>query len=204
MNLPNKITLFRLPLTVVFFVFFFDQPLPYFFPEKFNATPYHHTIAFFCFLIACVSDWSDGYLARKRNQITPFGKLWDPIADKILVTAALVTLVANDAMPAWIVVVLLSRDFAVSGLRMLAAQQNITLAAETGGKIKTVVQLFTIGVLCAHYALIHDWNWDFLPKPLPRPGFAWFEIWLLYPACVLTSVFSAWRYFRKNWSLLGL
>ena len=196
MNLPNKITLFRLPLTVIFFVFFFNQPLPYFFPDL-NLKPYHHTIALFCFLIACISDWSDGYLARKRNQITAFGKLWDPVADKILVAAAWVTLVANKAMPAWIVLVLLSRDFAVSGLRIMAAQQGITLAAETGGKIKTFTQLLTIGVLCAHYALIRDWGWE----NLPQPGLAWFEVWILYPACVFTSLVSAWSYFHKNRSL---
>ncbi|MBI4027877.1 MAG: CDP-diacylglycerol--glycerol-3-phosphate 3-phosphatidyltransferase [Verrucomicrobia bacterium] len=196
MNLPNKITLFRVPLTAVFFVFFFDQPLPYLFPEL-RPTPYHHTIAFFCFLLACASDWSDGYLARRRNQITNFGKFWDPVADKILVTAAWVTLVANKAMPAWIVLVLLSRDFAVSGLRMMAAQQGITLAAETGGKIKTFTQLLTIGVLCAHCALTSDWGWK-----LDKPGSAWFEEWLLYPACVLTSLVSAWIYFHGNRSLL--
>src|SRR3989338_2155749 len=147
MNLPNKITLFRLPLTAVFCIFFFDKPLPQFFPNL-PPVPYHHTIAFFCFLIACVSDWSDGYLARRRNQITNFGKFWDPVADKILVTAAWVTLVANHAMPAWIVLVLLARDFAVSGLRIMTAQEGIALAAETGGKIKTFTQLLTIGVLC--------------------------------------------------------
>lgn len=197
MNLPNRITLLRLPLTAIFFVFFFDQPLPYLFPNL-RPTPFHHTIAFICFLIACLSDWSDGYLARKRNQVTTFGKLWDPVADKILVTAAWVTLVANNAMPAWIVLVLLSRDFAVSGLRMMAAQEGVTLAAETGGKIKTFIQLLTIGVLCFHYALIQDWHMENLPKP----GLAYYEIYFLYPACVLTSLISAWSYFYKNWHLL--
>jgi len=198
MNLPNKITLFRLPLTAVFFIFFFDKPLPHFFPNL-APVPYHHTIAFFCFLLACISDWSDGYLARRRKQITTFGKLWDPVADKILVTAAWITLVANDAMPSWIALVLLARDFTVSGLRMLASEQGVTLAAETGGKIKTFTQLFTIGVLSAQYALKNDWQWD-----LPTPGFGWFELWLLYPACLLTSLGSAWSYFRKNWSLLKM
>jgi len=196
LNLPNKITLFRLPLTALFFIFFFDKPLPHLFPNI-PPTPHHHTIAFFCFILACISDWSDGYLARKHSQITTFGKLWDPIADKILVTAAWVTLIANDAMPAWIALVLLARDFAVSGLRMLAAEQGVTLAAETGGKIKTMVQLFTIGVLSAQYALVNDWGWQ-----LPMPGFGWFELWLLYPACLFTSLISAGNYFRKNWSLL--
>ena len=196
MNLPNRITLFRLPLTAVFFVFFFDRPFRDFLPQV-PPIPYHHTIAFFCFVMACVSDWSDGYLARRWNQVTSFGKLWDPIADKILVMAAWVTLVANHAMPAWIVVLLLSRDFAVTGLRIMAAQQGITLGAETGGKLKTVIQLLTIGVLCTHYALRQDWGWQ-----LPRPGYAWFEIWTLYPACLISSLASAWDYFRKNWPVL--
>jgi len=196
MNLPNKITLLRLPLAAVFFVFFFDQPLPYLFPGL-NPTPYHHTIAFFCFVLACFSDWFDGYLARRTNQVTTFGKLWDPIADKILVTSAWVTLVANNAMPAWIVLVLLSRDFAVSGLRMMAAQQGVTLAAEAGGKVKTVTQLFTIGFLCAHYALIQDFGME-----LTRPGYHWFEVWVLYPACVCASLVSGWQYFQRNWNLV--
>jgi len=198
MNLPNKITLLRLPLTAVFFVFFFDKPLPHFFPNL-APVPYHHTIAFFCFLLACVSDWSDGYLARRRNQITAFGKFWDPIADKVLVTSAWITLVANDAMPSWVVVVLLARDFTVSGLRMLAAEQGTTLAAETGGKIKTIVQLLTIGILSAHYTLKEDWRWN-----LPQPGLAGYEVWALYPLCLITSLGSAWGYFRKNWALLKI
>ncbi len=196
MNLPNKITLMRLPLAAVFFVFFFDQPLPYLFPSL-HPTPYHHTIALWCFVFACVSDWLDGHLARSTNQVTNFGRLWDPIADKILVTSAWVTLVANHAMPAWIVLVLLSRDFAVSGLRMTAAQLGVTLAAETGGKVKTVTQLFTIGFLCSHYALIQDFD-----VKLTVPGYYWFEVWILYPACVFTSLYSGAEYFRKNWALL--
>jgi CDP-diacylglycerol--glycerol-3-phosphate 3-phosphatidyltransferase len=197
MNIPNKITLFRIPLTAIFFMFFFDQPFPYLFPNL-HPTPYHHTIAFVCFIIACISDWSDGYLARRWKQITNFGKLWDPIADKILVTAAWVTLVANHAMPAWIVLVLLARDFAVSGLRMLAAQEGVTVAAETGGKIKTATQLITIGVLCSHYALIQDFGWT-----LATPGLHWIEVYVLYPACVVTSIYSGWVYFQKNWSLIN-
>ena len=196
MNLPNKITLFRIPLSAVFFVFFADKPFPHLYPQV-QPIPNHHTMAFFCFVAACFTDWLDGHLARKHNQLTNFGKLWDPIADKILVTAAWVTLVANDAMPSWIALVLLGRDFAVSGLRMLAAEQSITLAAEWGGKIKTLVQLSTIGILSAQYALKDEWHWDLL-----RPGFGWFEFWVLYPACLVTSVGSACVYFRKNWSLL--
>jgi CDP-diacylglycerol--glycerol-3-phosphate 3-phosphatidyltransferase len=200
LNLPNRITLLRLPLAALFFISFFDQPLPYFFPELKQPTPYHHTIAFFCFLVACLTDWCDGFLARRYNQVTVFGALWDPVADKILVTSAWITLVANHAMPAWIVVLLLARDFTVTGLRMTAGQQGIALSAETGGKIKTVVQLITIGVLCAHYSLIEDWGF----KSLSRPGYAYYEIWILYPACVITSLWSAWSYFRKNWKLLRI
>lgn len=197
MNLPNRITLLRIPLTAVFFVFFFDQPLPYLFPDL-RPTPYHHTIALFCFIIACISDWSDGYLARRWNQITNFGKLWDPVADKILVTAAWVTLVANHAMPAWIVLVLLARDFAVSGLRMLAAQEGVALAAETGGKIKTLIQLITIGFICAHYALVTDFGWKLSP-----PGLHWSEVYILYPACVISSLYSGWSYFKRNWKMVS-
>lgn len=198
MNLPNKITLLRIPLTAIFFIFFYDEPLRSIFPQL-KETPYHHTIALTCFLLACISDWSDGYLARKRNQITNFGKLWDPIADKILVTAAWVTLIANDAMPAWIALSLLSRDFAVNGLRMMAAQQGVALASETGGKIKTFLQLLTIGVLCTHYSLMKDFGWN-----LPNPGYATIEVYLLYPSCLITSLWSGYSYFKKNWPLLKI
>jgi CDP-diacylglycerol--glycerol-3-phosphate 3-phosphatidyltransferase len=208
MNLPNRITMLRVALAGVFFVFFFDQPLPYFFPGK-GPTPYHYTIAFACLLLACISDWIDGHLARRLNQLSAFGAFWDPIADKILVTVAWIALVANQAMPAWIVVILLARDFAVSGLRMMAAEQGVTLAAETGGKVKTVLQLVTIGIISAHYALVKDWGCEHIlgwSNNLPHTrdawfeikGLAWFEFWILYPACLLTSVYSGWRYFQKN------
>lgn len=196
MNLPNKITLLRFPLTAVFFIFFFDQPLPNIFPGL-HSTPYHHTIAFFCFILACITDWTDGHLARRHGAVTVFGKVWDPIADKVLVATAWVAFVANQTMPAWMALVLLSRDFAVSGLRVTAAQQNVILAAETGGKIKTVVQLITIGVICAHHALVDDWAWRLGP-----PGWAWYELWFLFPACLLTSLWSAFSYFRSSWSML--
>ncbi len=197
MNLPNRITLLRFPLTAIFFIFFFDQPLPLLHHGGLSFTPYHHTVALFCFILACVSDWSDGYLARRRAQITVFGKVWDPIADKVLVATAWVAFVANNSMPAWVALVLLSRDFAVSGLRVTAAQQNVVLAAETGGKIKTIIQLVTIGVICAHHALVGDWGWKMEP-----PGGAWYETWLLFPACVISSLWSAFLYFRSSWSLL--
>lgn len=208
MNLPNKITLLRVALAGVFFVFFFDQPLPYFFPGK-GPTPYHYTIACFCLLLACISDWVDGYLARRWKQLSAFGAFWDPIADKILVTVAWIALVANHAMPAWIVVILLARDFAVSGLRMMAAEQNIMLAAETGGKIKTLSQLITIGIITVHYALVKDWGWaSVLPDTRDAwfevKGLAWFEFWVLYPVCLLTSLISGWQYFHKNSSRLQI
>ncbi|MDD2707924.1 MAG: CDP-diacylglycerol--glycerol-3-phosphate 3-phosphatidyltransferase [Verrucomicrobiae bacterium] len=206
MNLPNRITVARLFLAGIFFVFFFDQPLPYFLPGR-HSTPYHYTIAFFCFLIACVSDWSDGYLARRFNQVTSFGKFWDPIADKILVMVAWITLVANQAIPAWIVVVLLGRDFAVSGLRIVAAEQGMVMAAEAGGKIKTFAQLLTIGIISAHYALAVDWGWNVeLPKNslawFECKGLVWFEFWCLYPLCLITTLYSAWSYFYRNWGLM--
>ena len=198
MTLPNKITLLRLPLTALFFVFFFDQPLPWIFPDL-QSTRWHYSLAFVFFILACASDWVDGYLARKLNQTSIFGKLWDPIADKILVTAAWVMFVAAHTMPAWMAVVLLSRDFAVNGLRMTAAQQNLVLSAETGGKIKTIIHLVTIGAVCFHQALGHDFKMQWIVS-----YWVWVEDWILFPLSVVSSVWSAWSYFHKNWALLKM
>lgn len=136
MNLANKLTMLRIILVPVFLVFIAVQDIPY---GTFIAT--------IIFVIASVTDQLDGYIARNRNQITTFGKFMDPLADKLLVTAALISLVELKIIPAWAAVVIIAREFAVSGLRTIAASEGKVIAASIWGKVKTVTQIIAI-LLC--------------------------------------------------------
>lgn len=196
MTLADKLTLSRVPLAALFIISFFDHPFPRLLPNLFNPEG-HSTFALACFLIACLTDSLDGWVARRRGELSVFGALWDPIADKILVSAAWVAFVAKGVMPAWVAVALLSRDFAVSGLRMVAAQQGVALGAERWGKVKTIVHLVTIGFVGTRFALVEDWG-----VLLDVASFGAFEFWVLFPVCLATSLGSGWVYFRGGWSLM--
>lgn len=101
-------------------------------------------IAAVIFIIASFTDALDGYIARSRNQVTRFGKFIDPLADKLLVSAALISLVELEKVPAWMVIVIIAREFAITGLRVVAASEGITIAASNLGKIKTITQIISI------------------------------------------------------------
>ncbi len=133
MNLPNQLTLLRLILT---FIFMGVLSVPAFTGSR--------TLALVIFAVAAFTDFLDGYLARKYNLITNFGKLMDPLADKILMCAGFVLLITLGHIPAWIVVVILSREFLVTGLRLIASAEGKVLAAEGLGKYKTIFQILTI------------------------------------------------------------
>ena len=136
MNLANKLTMLRMFLVPLFLIFI-----------AFRKIPYGTIIATIIFIIASLTDQLDGYIARSRNQVTKFGKFMDPLADKLLVTAALVSLVELHLIPAWAAVVIIAREFAVSGLRTLAASEGIVIAASWWGKIKTITQIIAILLL---------------------------------------------------------
>jgi CDP-diacylglycerol--glycerol-3-phosphate 3-phosphatidyltransferase len=170
LNLPNKITLFRIFLVPLIIVFLISPSLG----SSFMAA------AIFAF--AAATDWLDGHLARVTNQVTILGKLLDPIADKLLVIAALVPLVSLGRVSAWIVVVIIGREFAVSGLRMIAATQHIVIAAGEWGKYKMVAEILAI------LFLILDFN--FL--------FHWFGLVGIWIAMILSLV-SAADYFGQFW-----
>ena len=136
MNLANKLTMLRIFLVPVFLIFI-----------SVKGIPYGSIVATLVFIIASITDQLDGYIARSRNQVTNFGKFMDPLADKLLVTAALVALVGLKLTPAWAVVIILAREFAVSGLRTLAASGGVVIAASWWGKIKTVTQIIAILLL---------------------------------------------------------
>ena len=136
MNLANKLTMIRIFLVPIFLIFIAGRGIPY-----------GSVIATLIFIIASLTDQLDGYIARSRNQITNFGKFMDPLADKLLVTAALISLVELHLIPAWAAVIIIAREFAVSGLRTLAAAEGTVIAASWWGKIKTVTQIAAIVLL---------------------------------------------------------
>lgn len=133
-NLPNKLTMARIVL-IPFFVVALMAPLSF---------PGQNWVALAIFAVACITDFFDGQIARKNNLVTNFGKFMDPLADKLLVCAALVCLSSLQVIPAWMTVVIISREFVVSGLRLIAAERGIVIAAGWSGKIKTCLQMFAI------------------------------------------------------------
>jgi CDP-diacylglycerol---glycerol-3-phosphate 3-phosphatidyltransferase len=132
MNLPNKLTVSRFALTAAFLAAIFSE------------IRFHESIALAFFLAASITDYYDGMIARRDKLITNFGILMDPLADKILVCSAFIAFVGRDLMPAWMVVVIVARELAITGLRLLAASKNVVLAAEGYGKHKTVSQMVAI------------------------------------------------------------
>ena len=152
MNLPNKITLLRIALIPVFMIFAF--PYPEFmqsisFPGLSFLVKYSDLIALILFVVAASTDAVDGHIARKYNLVTDFGKFLDPIADKLLVTAALLALMCVDKVYAWATMIILIREFIVTGLRLVADTKGIVIAAGQLGKLKTVFQTAALSVLLA-------------------------------------------------------
>lgn len=143
MNLPNKLTVFRMILIVPFLVMLLGGNVGWF--ESWG--PYTDYIALAIFLIASVTDWIDGKIARKYNLITNFGKLMDPIADKLLVCSAMIALVELERIPAWVVIILIGREFLISGFRLVAATQDVVIAAGYWGKIKTTMQMLMVSLM---------------------------------------------------------
>lgn len=141
MNTANKLTIFRILMVPIMVII----PLLKI-PGEILGVPVTYIIVFVIFTIAALTDKLDGHIARSRNQITTFGKFLDPIADKILVIAALVMLVEIDRLPAWIPIIVITREFIVSGYRLVVTQKDgKVVAANLWGKLKTVTQMFAIG-----------------------------------------------------------
>ena len=143
MNLPNSLTLLRIfivPLLVVVLL----TP----FSENWFGLP-RHVFGVALFLAAALTDYLDGHLARSRKQVTRLGQLLDPIADKLLISAALISLVENQLAPAWAVVIIIGREFAVTGLRSIAAADGVVISASRMGKFKMLVQVTTVALLIA-------------------------------------------------------
>ena len=135
MNLANKLTILRVILIPIFLVVLMSE---------FISSPYNRYIAILIFVIASLTDMLDGYIARSRNLITNFGKFMDPLADKLLVSAAMIAMVEMGDLPSWVVIIIISREFTITGFRILAIEANKVIAASWWGKVKTTIQMVMI------------------------------------------------------------
>lgn len=188
MNVPNRITLSRIFLIPIF-ILLLSYPFDWGEWHIVGQTiPLAHLAAVIIFAVASATDWLDGYYARKYQLVTNLGKFLDPMADKLLVSAAFILTVALEMAPAWIVIVIISREFAVTGLRLVAAGEGVVLAAGQLGKLKTVLQILAIIFLLLH-------NIPFSAVGLPA------DIILLYAALIITII-SGVEYFVKNWHVM--
>ncbi len=143
--------------------------------------------AFIIFLGASATDWFDGYIARRDNLVTNFGKFADPLADKMLVMSAFIMLVSINQVPAWIAAIIICRELAVTGLRTILLEKGQVMAAAKSGKIKTMTQMLAILFL-----ILNDWPLTFTDGKI---GTA-----LLY-AALLATIYSGYEYFSKNWHI---
>ena len=146
MNLPNKLTILRVILIPFFLV-----------ALMVSCIPGGKWIALCIFCVAAITDTLDGQIARKYNLITNFGKFMDPLADKLLVCSAMIALIELDRIPAWVVIIIISREFIISGFRLIAADKGIVIAAGWWGKVKTVVQMFMIIILICDFGGCAVW-----------------------------------------------
>lgn len=143
MNLPNKLTLFRVIL-IPFFIVFLLVPI----------TPYDKWIALAIFIIASLTDLLDGKIARKYNLVTNFGKFMDPLADKLLVCSALICLIELNKIPSWMVILIIAREFVISGFRLIASDNGVVIAASYFGKFKTTFQMIAVCLMIADIAAL--------------------------------------------------
>ena len=175
MNLANKLTMLRVFMIPVFLVVLFMAP-----------EPMNRYVAVIIFIVASLTDMLDGKIARKYNLVSNFGKFMDPLADKLLVMSALVSMVALKDLAAWVVIVILAREFTITGFRTLAMEANIVMAASWWGKVKTTVQMIMIPVVLLN---------------LPYGCMPMVETALIYLS-VFFTIFSGADYMIKNKQVL--
>jgi len=189
MNLPNKLTVGRFFLTVAFLAVMFTE------------MPYYQTIALVLFVAGGVSDFLDGFLARRHKVITNFGILMDPLADKIMVCSAFIAFVGLRWVPAWMAIIVVARELAITGLRLLAASKHVVLAAEGYGKHKTISQIVAIISLLVQHSYE---EWGAAGRAVfgmrvagNLPWIYWFAIAALWVAVILTC-YSGCLYLWRN------
>ncbi|MBI5382805.1 MAG: CDP-diacylglycerol--glycerol-3-phosphate 3-phosphatidyltransferase [Opitutae bacterium] len=191
MNLPNILTLSRVPMMFVIVGLMYCEWL--------GAA----SLTFWLFIGGAISDWLDGYLARRLGIVSDFGKLMDALTDKILVIGIMVAFVDLQTLPVAYVLITLCREFLVSGMRMIAAARGVVVPADKGGKTKTVTQLIAIGFLLAEPMVTRDWaqwinfRWDLsmLAEIVHHVGLIGFVLG------TALAVWSGYRYFRAHWAL---
>ncbi len=175
MNLPNALSLVRIFLIPVLVVFLIVVPRPY------------NLSAAAVFLVAVLTDWLDGRIARSMRQVTTLGKLLDPVADKLLIAASLISLVQVGRVPAWMVVLIVGRDLAITGLRGIAASQNVVIQASDFGKATMIAEVIAVALLIV--------NWPMFSVPLGKAILA---------VAILLSLVSGVDYFKKFWRRIDL
>jgi CDP-diacylglycerol--glycerol-3-phosphate 3-phosphatidyltransferase len=191
MNLPNKLTISRFIFTIAFLGVMFSQG------------PFHQTIALALFIAGGISDFLDGYIARRDKLITNFGILMDPLADKIMVCSAFIAFVGLKLMPAWMVVIIVARELAITGLRLLAVSKQVVLAAEGYGKHKTISQI--IAIIAILVGISYP-QWGAVGRAIfgaqlyGAPWLHWFTQMAIWAAVALTFV-SGWLYLWRNRAL---
>lgn len=217
MTTANKITLTRIAI-IPFFLYFASQPMAIFDKEATAQTfiPTFHfptatVVALVLFCVASFTDFLDGYVARKYNQVTDFGKFVDPLADKLLVSSALVLFAEQGAFAGWMVCVILARELIITSLRVVAANKGRVLAATWTGKVKTCVQIGGIIVIYLYYILFPNVDFGSVPLWLMPPQYAQ-QFTVLVPAVTLidivgwvvtlVTIYSGWDYLRKNWDII--
>jgi CDP-diacylglycerol--glycerol-3-phosphate 3-phosphatidyltransferase len=179
MNLANKLTFSRILMVPVFMVVLLGNWI---------AEPQRSYIALVIFAIASLTDLLDGHIARSRNMVTKLGKFMDPLADKLLVTAAFISLVELGRLQAWVAILIISRELIITGFRTVAASEGIVIAASWWGKIKTNIQIFMIILLLLH---------------IPGSIFGMLETVMIWLAVIFT-VMSGVDYIAKNKKVLGI
>lgn len=189
MNLPNKITLARICLIPVVMVFLLvDWNMGSLRIDDYSVT-YNQIVAALIFIVAASTDGIDGYIARKNKLVTNLGKLLDPLADKLLVSAVMISLVEMNKLSALVAILIISREFAVTGLRQIALLDGTVMAASSWGKWKTAIQIVMIIVL-----LLNNFPFAFIDIP--------FDIIVTWAAAIIT-VYSGIDYFVKNKALIA-
>ena len=195
MNLANKLTIFRIMLVPIMVI------IPFLgIQGSWNYIPYEWIIIDIIFIIASITDRLDGSIARKRNEITTFGKFLDPIADKILVLAAMIMLVEEGRLPAWIPIIIIFREFLVSGYRLVAVEKGgKVIAASIWGKIKTVTQMIAIILMCidvnGYFGMLKGYltKFDLVLNILTST---------FMTIAVIATIFSGWKYVKDGKELL--
>lgn len=186
MNLPNKLTILRTILIPFFLVALLCD-------ENYGGfIPFGNWIALAIFAIASITDMLDGMIARKYNLVTNFGKFMDPLADKLLVCSAMIAFIELERIPCWIVIIIIAREFIISGFRLVASDNGIVIAAGIWGKIKTAEQMVMLCILIADFGNVF---------PTIANGIHLFENILIYVALILTLI-SLFDYLLHNKGVL--